>query len=87
MNRYKHTRITIEKKDSSTSSDEQKDNDKYDESIFSESESKSESESESKSESESESENRFVSIVNSGYKKSKYGSKQDHMTGYDMVHK
>lgn len=31
-------------------------------------------------------EDRFVSIVDSGYKKSKYGSKQDHMTGYDMVH-
>lgn len=31
-------------------------------------------------------EDRFVSIVDTGYKKSKYGSKQDHMTGYDMVH-
>lgn len=79
MNKKKTTRIVIEKKGSDYSS-ESDSNYTSNDSVYTTSDSNYTS-------NESSNKNGFVSIVNSGYKKSKYGSKQDHMTGYDMVHK
>jgi hypothetical protein len=79
MNRKTLKKIIVEKKESDYSSSESES-----ESDVSRQGSESESESESYYSSESE-KGGFVSIVDSGYKKSKYGSKQDHMTGDDMV--
>jgi hypothetical protein len=79
MNRKKPTKIIIEKKgtDSSSGSGSGSGSSEY-------STSKSDSDYDSSSYSTSEKKG-FVSIVDSSYKKSKYGSKQDNMTGYDIV--
>jgi hypothetical protein len=77
MNKKKTTRIVIEKKGSDYSS-ESDSNYTSNDSVYTTSDSNYTS-------NESSNKNGFVSIVNSGYKKSKYGSKQDHMTGDDIV--
>jgi hypothetical protein len=83
MNRKKTTKIIIEKKgtDSSSGSGSGSGSDSGS-SEYSTSESDSDYDSSSYSTSEKKG---FVSIVDSSYKKSKYGSKQDNMTGYDIV--
>lgn len=74
MNRKKINKIIIEKKGTDSSSEYSRDESEY-----------STSESDYDSSSYTSENEGFVSIVNSGYRKSKYGSKQDNMTGYDMV--
>jgi hypothetical protein len=84
MNRKKPTKIIIEKKGTDSSSGSVSGSGSGSgSSEYSTSESDSDYDSSSYY---STSEKRgFVSIVDSSYKKSKYGSKQDNMTGYDIV--
>lgn len=70
MNRKKTTRIVIEKKGTDSSSESDYG---YTSSVSSE------------SSDQNKSKYGFISIVDSGYKKSKYGSKQDRMIGDDIV--
>ena len=87
MNRTKSSRIIIEKRDNSDS-DTDSDTDTESE-VSSRSDDKKiiyTKKKKNRRQGKDSEEDRFVSIVDSGYKKSKYGSKQDHMTGYDMVH-
>jgi len=71
MNRKKTTRIVIEKKGTDSSSES---NSEYTSSNYTSDES-----------SNYTTKDGFISIVDSGYKKSKYGSKQDRMIGDDIV--
>jgi hypothetical protein len=76
MNRKKSTRIIIEKKGTDSSSEYDKESD---------SSSDSSNYSSNYTTNKSSDKNGFVSIVDSGYKKSKYGSKQDNMIADDIV--